>query len=128
MAIVARDNTSVKPRSAILDRRIARRTSKEFQLLCKLSPDLREFYGKVQSIRDDGSAPYFCANRVWDGELRDRLDEIVGWNTPEAFDARLRTWQAHNLARHFCFSALPNCRRCGEPTVDELLGARGVRR
>ena len=72
-------------------RRRSKGTSRAFDLLCQLSPQLLDFYQKIQRIRDDESQPYFCPNRLWDRELEDQLATIVGWHAPRDIDARLRT-------------------------------------
>lgn len=99
---------------------------REFESLCQLSPQLKDFYEEVLATRDDRTAPYFCPNRLWNRELRDRLEDLVGWHAPENLDSRLRTQSAWEISRHFCFDALPDCRGCACIVIDAIIAARAA--
>lgn len=89
-----------------------------FRNLCKKEPRLLDLYRKVAAISDDKSKSSFCANSHWygfgegegiPGGLREMLDDLVGFF---AENPKLRTFQAHDLARRFLYDELPDCRSC----------------
>lgn len=104
-----------------------------FRHLCKKEPRLLEVYRKVAAIVDDDSKPYFCANEHWygygegegvEGGLREMLDDLVGFF---AEDPKLRTFQAHDLARRVLYGELPNCRNCSCLPLREIIHERSRR-
>lgn len=58
----------------------------EFDELCHLEPRLKELYDEARAIKDDPSAPSFCANAVWLGYgqytgqgMKHRMIRLVGY-------------------------------------------------
>ena len=118
----------------------------DFQALLNLPPQLRELYEKVLAIREedrfaqlreDGSPPV-CPTRLSLRQLRDEVEELVGWFAPKDTDPRLRTAAAFDLVCDNLLSALPRhryrrgCR--GDSVCKQLtanlnlaLGSRGSR-
>lgn len=82
----------------------------EWKSLVALEPRLADLYNRARAIRDNGQS--FCANETWRDGFRDELDELVGFHVRPDRHPRLRTWEAHNIARHTIYSALPDCRNC----------------
>ena len=146
MFTVQRNSKSVKPKhfpltlrtQADVSRTAKARTSRRarrgdssrkeapltFELLCQLSPRLKDFHQMIQMIHDDGTAHYFCANQLWDRLLHDTLEDLVGHHAPEHSDPRLKTSAAFDVARHACYNALPDCRGCTCLAIDQAVSAR----
>jgi hypothetical protein len=78
---------------------------------------LAQLKRRVEQVRDDGTAPAFCANDHWYGRdgkpgLRDPIARLVG---PQARpdDPILGTGAALTAAAATLRSLLPPCRGCG---------------
>lgn len=104
-----------------------------FRHLCRREPRLLELYRKVAAIRDNPSKPYFCANEHWygyrggegaPGGLRKMLDDLVG---VFAENPKLRTFQAHDIARRVLYGELPDCRNCSCVPLREIIHERSRR-
>lgn len=87
--------------------------------LVRIEPRLGEMLKEIQSIKDDGTAPSFCANAQWyrspgEGEdsFKDRLVAMAGWHA-QSSDPEIRSDLAYNVAYEKLYEALPNCRNCG---------------
>jgi hypothetical protein len=101
-----------------------------FEQLCGKEPRLGQLYQKARAISDDNSNPHFCANEHWCGYgegkrmlggLREALDDLAGFF---AENPKLRTLEAHDLARRTLFGALPNCRNCSCVRMTDVMHRR----
>ena len=87
-------------------------TSLTWNDLVRLEPGLQQLLSEALSIKDDGTAASFCANRQWyRGGLRARLVSLVGWYA-QSGKPDLMTCDAYLLAYETVYSALPDCRSC----------------
>jgi hypothetical protein len=87
-------------------------TSKEFQSLCKLEPELLVLFNEARAIKDDKRAEYFCGNAVWYGweghnGFKPRVVNLVGHN---AKIKELRGTVAYDVAYQTLLDLLPACR------------------
>ena len=62
-----------------------------FGELCECEPRLRALADEILTLRDDGAAPYFCANELWYGEgpgagvgFKARMSFLVGFKAGAA--------------------------------------------
>jgi hypothetical protein len=98
----------------------------KFDRLCELEPRLRQLYDEAKAV--NWMEPIPCANTWWYGygvgdsgrfsdvvnSPRNRLDLLVGYHVEKVGGpAELSTREAHNLALHVIYRALPDCdERC----------------
>lgn len=83
-----------------------------WEKLVEAQPLLKELYDDAGAVKDTGGRS-FCANRIWyQGGLRNRLIEIVGWMAPKALPDFVRTQEAYDLAYQKVYKVLPYCRNC----------------
>jgi hypothetical protein len=92
------------------------RLRREFTRISKLEPGLHQLCDQIRRVKDDGTSPSFCANRVWYGagadtrnSFRNRMSQLVGWN---AQVASLQTREAYDIAYQHLYDRLPPCRNC----------------
>ena len=86
-----------------------------WSMLVDLEPRLRDLLSNARAVKDDPSAPSFCANEIWyrKNGLRDQLCELVGWSARKK-DSLLQSSDAYDLAYDKIYNALPDCRNCNE--------------
>ncbi len=84
-----------------------RKDRARFREMCKVEPRLRTMLREIKRV--DGSAPHFCANRVWYQRFKPTLCRLVGW---EAEKVGLRTIEAYDVAYTVLYDALPPCQDC----------------
>lgn len=87
--------------------------------LTRLEPRLQELLEEARAIKDDGTTPSFCANRIWYGTraredrgFKGRLELLVGWNASKGSPDVLTSHTAYDAAYRIIYSALPDCRNC----------------
>ena len=80
-----------------------------FDDLVNRCPELGDMAAEILTIRGDGG-PSFCANDVWYGRYKGRLERLVGWL---ATDPYLSTPEVYDIAYEHLYNLLPDCRSCG---------------
>ncbi len=89
-----------------------------WQRILEEEPMLKELRRELKRVKDDGSAPSFCANAVWFGyrlnrpaerSPRDKVRALAGWS---ARNPTLRSQSAYTIAYEKLYALLPDCRDC----------------
>lgn len=97
-----------------------------FAELAVIEPQLKGLLDKAQKWQRNSRCSHrVCANERWYGYsrwkgrgLKDKLCRLVGY---EAQNPRLRTEDAYDVAYDHIYAALPDCRNCGELSLQALL-------
>jgi hypothetical protein len=76
-----------------------------------IEPLVGVLYGEALALKDDGTKPVFCGNRIFHGVggFKDRLQELVGW-TAKISD--LKTEHAYDIVYDKINAVIPPCRDC----------------
>lgn len=80
-----------------------------WERICRLNPLMRNLYEEAKSIKDDKRKKRFCANVIWENQLKPYMVNHVGWNSPIP---ELRSSLVYNITYEKIYNALPNCRNC----------------
>ena len=81
-----------------------------WETLVRLEPGLQILYEDCLAVTA-GDNPHFCANGVWYGALKPRLERLVGWGVQHK-SRFLGGEDAYALAYRTCYDVLPPCRDC----------------
>ena len=87
------------------------RTTPEFRELCRKERELVFLARDARAERDGPEKPYYCANEVWYGQLKPRLEKIVGWGARRPIPG-MSAEEAYDIAYDAIYAMLPNCRNC----------------
>lgn len=88
--------------------------------LARRLPALARLRAEARAIRDDGTAPTFCANDIWYDDFKPRLSSLVGWGA-ESDDPLLQSSTAYDIAYDLIYDELPPCRNCGCLDLDAFV-------
>lgn len=95
----------------------------EAQHFLRLDPRLLEIQREVDSVRDDGVAPWFCSNFVW-LPVNTRLRALIGVardrRPGDEAHAELYDSRSYEIVFVFLSRKLPPCRECGCRRFDAL--------
>jgi hypothetical protein len=89
-----------------------------WEQLTALEPRLLQLEGRIEQVRDDPAAPYFCANETWAGYdtptdgFKAWVSILVGWFARTDVLV-MQSEEAYELAYRHLYGLLPACRNCG---------------
>jgi len=91
------------------ERKLFERQDLTWEDVAAMEPRLAELFDEARLT--DGSGEHFCANRVWYGAFKPRLEQLVGWDRKSGpYD--LTTSGAYSAAYDAIYAQLPGCRDC----------------
>jgi hypothetical protein len=79
--------------------------------LVALDPRIGQLLEDAGRVRDDGSAPAYCGNLVFDTRFKPRIVALVGWERRDG-PKPLRTNLAYDVLYDAVYDKMPNCRNC----------------
>ncbi len=77
----------------------------------RMSPMVRSIEHDIRFVKDDKSKVWFCANKIWYRDFKERVIAAAGWESRDP-NPEMHTQQAYDIVYRHLYEMLPPCRDC----------------